>query len=56
MWSELFLMNKYELLKQMDAFEDEFRRLRRYILEENREEMQKMMRTSTERRKKFDKK
>lgn len=56
MWSELFLMNKYELLKQMDAFEDEFRRLRRYILEGNREEMQKMMRTSTERRKKFDKK
>ena len=55
MWSELFLMNKYELLKQMDAFEDEFRRLRRYILEENREEMQKMMRSSTERRKKFDK-
>lgn len=56
MWSELFLMNKYELLKQMDAFEDEFRRLRRYILEENREEMQKMMRLSTERRKLFDKK
>ena len=56
MWSELFLMNKYELLKQMDAFEDEFRRLRRYILEGNREEMQKMMRLSTERRKLFDKK
>ena len=56
MWSELFLMNKYELLKQMDAFEDEFRRLRRYILEGKREEMQEMMRSSTERRKKFDKK
>ena len=56
MWSELFLMNRDALLIQMDCFEDEFRRLRRYIIEGNREEIQKMMRASTERRQLFDKK
>ena len=56
MWSELFLMNKEALLKQMDRFEAEFARLRKYIVEDKREEMQDMMRCSTERRKKFDKK
>ena len=56
MWSELFLMNKEALLKQMDCFEAEFNKLRQYIVEGRREEMQDMMRRSTERRKKFDKK
>ena len=56
MWSELFLMNKEALLKQMDCFEAEFNKLRQYIVEDKREEMQDMMRRSTERRKKFDKK
>ena len=56
MWSELFLMNKDALLKQMDDFASEFEKLRKYLAEGNREEMQKMMRTSTERRSLFDKK
>ena len=56
MWSELFLMNKETLLVQMDSFEDEFRRLRRYIIEGDREEIRKMMRASTARRQLFDKK
>jgi prephenate dehydrogenase len=56
MWSELFLMNRDVLLSQMDNFEAEFRKLRGYIENGEREEMQKMMRLSTNRRKKFDKK
>jgi prephenate dehydrogenase len=56
MWSELFLMNRDVLLSQMDNFETEFRKLRGYIENGEREEMQKMMRLSTNRRKKFDKK
>lgn len=56
MWSELFLMNKEELLKQMDAFSAEFQRLRSYIEEGRLEEMREMMRLSTARRSLFDKK
>lgn len=56
MWSELFLMNKEALLAQMDCFADEFAKLRKYLAEGNREEMQKMMRASTARRALFDKK
>ena len=55
MWSELFLMNKDALLEQMDRFASEFAKLRSYLAEGNREEMQKMMRASTERRALFDK-
>lgn len=56
MWSELFLMNKEALLAQMDLFSAEFAKMRSYIAEGNRDEMRKMMRTSTERRALFDKK
>ncbi len=56
MWSELFLMNREALLEQMDCFAEEFARLRKYLEEGNREEMQKMMRASTARRALFDKK
>jgi len=55
MWSELFLENKAPLLKEMDAFIDEFSRLRTMIAEDNAEDMRAMMRLSTERRTKFDK-
>ena len=56
MWSELFLMNKDALLSQMDCFAEEFARLRKYLAEGNRDEIQKMMRESTARRALFDKK
>ena len=56
MWSELFLMNKDELIRQMDAFSSEFEKLRGYIKNEDRESMQEMMRRSTMRRMLFDKK
>ncbi len=55
MWSELFLLNKEALLKQMDIFKGEFNKLYSYLKEGNREEMMNMMRVSTERRKLFDK-
>ena len=44
MWSELFLLNKESLLNQMEA----------YLKNDDREGMMKMMRLSTERRKRFD--
>ena len=56
MWSELFLMNREALLKQMDNFAEEFSRLRAYVADSNREEMRQMMKTSTARRALFDKK
>lgn len=55
MWSELFLMNKEALLRQMDLFKGEFDKMYNYLKEGNREEMMNMMRISTERRKLFDK-
>ena len=56
MWSELFLMNKEALLKQMDAFSAEFSRFREYVANGQREEMRAVMRKAGERRTKFDKK
>lgn len=55
MWSELFLMNKEPLLKQMELFKGEFDKMYNYLKDGNREEMMNMMRISTERRKLFDK-
>ena len=55
MWSELFLLNKDALLKEMDNFIGAFNRLYDTVKNGDREEMRKMMRCSTERRKLFDK-
>lgn len=56
MWSELFLMNKAALLRQMDRFSEAFSRLRQALSDEDRETMREMMRVSTQRRALFDKK
>ena len=56
MWSELFLMNKDALLKQMDAFSAEFSRFREYVANGKRDEMRAVMRKAGERRTRFDKK
>ena len=56
MWSELFLMNKTELLSQMDLFMDKFKSLRDSIENDDREKMKEIMRLSTKRRSLFDKK
>ena len=55
MWSELFLWNREELLRQMDAFSQTFEELRRFLSEGDRESMRQMMRNSTFRRGLFDK-
>lgn len=55
MWSELFLLNREELLSQMDLFLDHFKLLRDALEKGDTETMKQMMRLSTERRKYFDK-
>ena len=55
MWPELFLLNKDELISQMNLFIKECEKLRDYIKEDDTEHIQDMMRLSTERRKHFDK-
>lgn len=55
MWSELFLLNKDELVKMMQLFIDDFEKLKQYIIDDDVENIQKMMRLSTERRKLFNK-
>lgn len=55
MWSELFLLNKEELLKQMDLFLEQFNKLKKTIEDENVQEMKDIMRLSTLNRSYFDK-
>lgn len=56
MWPELFLLNKDELLEQIDLFSGQMDRIREAIASGNTEELKQMMRLSTERRTVFDKK
>ncbi len=55
MWNELFMCNRDELSRQMDIFSDTFEKMRRALKEGDTTTMRAMMRTSTERRKLFDK-
>ncbi len=55
MWSELFLLNKEELLKQITLFEEQLTKLKQTIEEDNVDEMKKIMQLSTLRRTYFDK-
>ncbi len=54
-WSELFLLNKDNLLREMDSFTENFSRLRDAVSQNNRDELRSYMRISSERRKWFDK-
>lgn len=56
MWSELFMMNKEPLLKQMDIFADEFVKMRNLIADDEVEQLREKMRLSTQRRQLFDRK
>ena len=56
MWSELFMMNKDALLREMDKFLGEFTELRRMLADGDVDGMREKMRLSTERRAWFDKK
>ena len=55
MWSELFLLNKEELLKQMELFETAFAKLKNAVETGNKDELRSLMQISTEHRKRFDK-
>ena len=55
MWSELFLLNRDELLAQMDQFAKEFHELRDMLADGDVEGMKEKMRLSTQRRAYFDK-
>lgn len=55
MWSELFLLNKDEIVEQMNLFEQHFVKLKECIQNDDREGIREMMRLSTKRRKVFDK-
>lgn len=55
MWSELFLLNKPALLKEMELFQSQFQKLHDLLKSDDREGMMDMMRKSTERRRLFDK-
>lgn len=56
MWSELFLSNRDTLLTEMDNYRAAFDKLYNTIKNNDRDGMREMMRLSTARRKKFDKK
>ena len=55
MWSELFLLNRDALLHEMDKFRDSFEELYATVRDGKRDDMREMMRTSTERRRRFNK-
>ena len=56
MWSELFLLNKEELINQISLFEEQLSKLKKTIENEDVETMKDMMRLSTYRRSFFNKK
>ena len=56
MWSELFLLNRDALLRQIELFSSELIRLKLLLLSNDREGLREMMRHSTARRALFDKK
>ena len=55
MWSELFMMNREQLLEQMDIFLEELQGFRDMLAKGDTEGMRAKMRLSTERRAMFDK-
>lgn len=55
MWTELFLSNREALLEQMDLFAARFAVMRNALANNDGETMSAMMRTSTDRRREFDK-
>lgn len=55
MWAELFMLNKDALIAEMDAFIEEFSLFRDLLQNGEVEKMRDKMRTSTERRSRFDK-
>ena len=54
MWSELFLLNKKELLNQMELFLKKFNTLKECIEKDDLDTMKEIMKVSTKRREYFD--
>ncbi|MCQ2506344.1 MAG: prephenate dehydrogenase [Lachnospiraceae bacterium] len=54
MWTELFYLNKDELLLQMELFSEKFDRLKEAIRTEDTETLHEIMKLSTQKRKLFD--
>ena len=54
MWAELFLINKKQLLEQMDLFINQFNSLKLAIENEDEDKIKQIMELSTERRNYFD--
>ena len=55
MWSELFLLNRDELLRQIDLFSGQMEALRKAVADGDADSLRSMMNLSTERRALFDK-
>jgi len=55
MWSELFMCNREQLLKHMDAFAESFSQFRQMLEDGDVDRMRQAMRSSTARRTLFDK-
>lgn len=56
MWSELFMLNKEPLLKQMNVFINEFNELKNLISNDKTDKLRDKMKLSTKRRALFDRK
>jgi len=56
LWPELFILNKDNLIREIDAFTAEMQHFRDLIDQENTDEMKQLLKQSTARRKCFDRK
>ncbi len=56
MWSELFALNKEALIKEIDKFETQMYKMRKYIETSDKNGMREMMKQSTENKLAFDQK
>lgn len=56
LWTELFLLNKDNLLKEITAFQTELEHFRHVLKSEDTDEMKRLFVQSTQRRKQFDRK
>lgn len=56
LWTELFFLNKDNLIREIDDFETALQALKQTLLDEDSDTLKQMMITSTERRARFDKK
>lgn len=56
LWTELFLGNKSNLINMIENFENKLSQIKNYLINDDKEQLQKEFITSTKRREKLDKK